>query len=132
MLAEEIFQEAIMDNYRNPKNFGKLDNPEIKFKDSNPACADIIEIQIKTKDNKINEIKFSGGGCAISMASASMLTESVKGKNLKEIKRLSREDIISMLNIPLSGIRTKCAMLPLKVLKFGVYEYLGSKYDDDN
>src|SRR3989344_6854645 len=126
MNAEDMYQEIILDHYRNPKNFGTFENPTIHFRDTNPTCGDIIEIQVLVdKENKIKSIKFSGKGCAISQAAASMLTEEVKGKSLEDIKNLKKEDILEMLGIPLSGIRLKCALLSLKVLKVGVYSYLG-------
>ena len=81
-----IYQENILDHYKNPRNFGKLKNPDIVAKDANTLCGDEIEIQIKLKDGKIEDIRFSGPGCAISRASGSMLTEYVKGKSVDEVK----------------------------------------------
>ena len=130
MIAEEMYQEIILDHYRRPRNFGTLQKANITFRDSNPACGDVIELQIFTDAHGIiKDIKFSGKGCAISQAAASMLTESVKGKNIKDIKPLTKQDILEMLNIPLSGIRLKCALLSLKVLKMAAYTYLGEKLE---
>lgn len=131
MLSEEIFQEVIMDHYRNPRNFGNLINPDIKFRDSNPACADVIEININVKDENINVIKFCGQGCAICIASASMISERINGISLEDVRNFNKEDLLDMLGIELSGMRIKCALLPLKVLKFGVYNYLGKEMQDD-
>lgn len=131
MNAEEMYQEIILDNYRNPKNFGTVENPTIHARDSNPACGDVIEINIKINKDRVEEIKFTGKGCAISQAAASMLTEEVKGKNVEYIHKLRKEQILEMLGIPLSGIRLKCALLSLKVLKVGTYSYLGEKLEDD-
>ena len=130
MLSEQIFQEVIMDHYRNPRNFGKLENPDICFRDSNPACADVIEININVDGENIKEIKFNGQGCAISMATASMITEHVN--KLDDVKNLDKEGVLEMLGIPLSGMRLKCALLPLKVLKCGVYKYLGENSENDS
>ena len=133
MIAEEMYQEMILDHYRQPKNFGNLKNPSFTFKDSNPVCGDIIQIQVRVDQrNSIKEIKFNGKGCAISQAAASMLTEEVKGKPLEEIKNLKKEDVLKLLGIPLSGIRLKCALLSLKVLKVGAYSYLGQKMEEIN
>jgi|SRR3989344_35693 len=130
MKSEEIYQEIILDYWRNPKNYGKLENPDISFRDTNPSCGDIIEIAIKIgKNNIIENIKFNGSGCIISQVSASMLTELVKNKSLEDIKNLKKEEILNMLGIELSGMRLKCALLSLKVLKFGVYNYLGEEND---
>ena len=96
-------------------------------KDSNPLCGDVIEMQLELdKSNLVKDVKFNGQGCAISQASASMLTELVKGKNLDQVRGISKEDILSLIGGQLSAVRLKCALLSLKVLKTGVYDYLGS------
>jgi len=130
-LSSDFYRELILDYYRNPRNFGKLDPHDIDAKDLNPLCGDEIEMQIRVspEKDKIEEIKFIGKGCAISQASASMLTEMAKGKPLEWVKALSREDILKMLGTTdLGPARIKCAMLSVKVLKMGVYEYLGANY----
>jgi len=130
-LSSDFYRELILDYYRNPRNFGKLDPHDIDAKDLNPLCGDEIEMQIRVSQDKdkIEEIRFIGKGCAISLASASMLTEMAKGKPLEWVKELSREDILKMLGTSdLGPARIKCAMLSVKVLKTGVYGYLGAKY----
>lgn len=130
-MSSDFYRELILDYYRNPRNFGKLDPHDIDAKDLNPLCGDEIEMQIRVspEKDKIEEIKFIGKGCAISQASASMLTEMAKGKPLEWVKQLSRDDILKMLGTSdLGPARTKCAMLSVKVLKTGVYGYLGDKY----
>jgi nitrogen fixation protein NifU and related proteins len=130
-LSSDFYRELILDYYRNPRNFGKLDPHDIEAKDLNPLCGDEIEIQIRVSadKDKIEEIKFLGKGCAISQASASMLTELAKGKPLEWVKALSRDDILKMLGTSdLGPARIKCAMLSVKVLKTGVYTYMGSQY----
>ncbi|MGD0145726.1 MAG: Fe-S cluster assembly sulfur transfer protein SufU [Nitrososphaerales archaeon] len=132
MSASDIYKELILDYYRNPRNFGKLDQFDISAHDTNPLCGDEIDIQIKVGDgNKIEQIKFFGKGCAISQASASMLTELAKGKDLTWTKQLAKEDILKMLGNPdLGPSRIKCALLGMKVLKTAVYGYLGTKLED--
>ena len=132
MSSADIYRELILDYYRNPRNFGKLDKYDITAHDSNPLCGDEIDMQIKVGDGqKIEEIRFSGKGCAISQASASMLTELAKGKPLNWVKDVSKEDVFKMLGNPdLGPSRVKCALLGMKVLKTGVYGYLGSHYED--
>jgi nitrogen fixation NifU-like protein len=130
-LSSDFYRELILDYYRNPRNFGKLDPHDIDAKDLNPLCGDEVEMQIRVSPDKdkIEEIKFVGKGCAISQATASMLTEMAKGKPLDWVKDLSREDILKMLGTSdLGPARIKCAMLSVKVLKTGVYEYLGAHY----
>ncbi len=132
MSSADIYREIILDYYRNPRNFGKLDRYDIDSHDVNPLCGDEIEMQVKVGDGqKIEEIKFTGKGCAISQASASMLTELAKGKKLEWVREVSKEDVFKMLGNPdLGPSRVKCALLGMKVLKTGVYGYLGSRYDD--
>ncbi len=117
----ELQMEILLDHYQNPRNFGHLENPDIVHEEGNPSCGDQIRIEIKLEDNKIADIKFTGKGCTISQASASILTEIVKGKSLDEIKNFSKEDMLNALGIPISPIRLKCALLGLKVLKAGIY-----------
>jgi len=118
---DELQLEILLDHYQNPRNFGHLENPDIVHEEGNPSCGDQIRIEIKLEDNKIADIKFTGKGCTISQASASILTEIVKGKTLDEVKNFSKEDMLNALGIPISPIRLKCALLGLKVLKAGIY-----------
>jgi nitrogen fixation NifU-like protein len=90
-------------------------------------CGDVIEIQMELdSDSHVKDIRFNGQGCAISQASASMLTELVKGKSLDEVRKISKEEVLSLIGGQLSAVRMKCALLSLKVLKTGLYTYLGS------
>jgi nitrogen fixation protein NifU and related proteins len=132
-LSSDFYRELILDYYRNPRNFGKLDPHDIDARDTNPLCGDEVEMQIKVSadKDKIEEIKFVGKGCAISQATASMLTEMAKGKSLEWVKGLSRDDIQKMLGTSdLGPARIKCAMLSVKVLKTGVYGYMGAQYSE--
>lgn len=132
MSSADIYKEIILDYYRHPRNYGKLEKFDIDAHDSNPLCGDEIEIQVGVgEDRSIKEIKFYGKGCAISQASASMLTELAKGKPLDWVKQLSKQDILEMLGNPeLGPSRIKCALLGMKVLKMGVYGYLGTKLEE--
>ena len=116
-MSLDMYAEEILDHYRNPRNFGKMVDPDAKFRELNPLCGDEYEFQIKLSDGSVKDIKFNGDGCAISMASASMLTEFVKDKKISELKRISPDDIFKMLGITVSPARMKCALLPLSVLK---------------
>jgi len=128
MGSADIYREIILDYYRNPRNFGKIDSPDITIRDSNPLCGDEIEIHVKFDGDKVKDIKFTGKGCAISQASASMLTEMVMGKSLEDMKKVGKEDILESLGLPnLGPARIKCALLSLKTLKLGVYSYLVEK-----
>jgi len=130
-MSSEIYKDIILDYYRNPRNFGDLPDPDVRAKDSNPLCGDIIEMQLKVKDGKVDDIRFKGKGCAISQASASMLTEAVKGKTLDEIKAMGKPNVLELLGIDPGPTRIKCALLGLKVLKLSVYGYLGQTVTDE-
>lgn len=122
-----VYSEIILDYYRHPRNKGTLDHPHIKAKDSNPLCGDIIEMQLELDGHDtVKDVRFNGQGCAISQASASMLTELVKGKKIDDVRAIAKEDILSLIGGQLSAVRLKCALLSLKVLKTGIYQYLGS------
>ena len=116
-IGEGIYKENILDHFKNPRNYGNLDNATIKFKDSNPLCGDVIEMQLKINNGMIEDVRFLGRGCAISQAAASMLTEEIKGKNIEEVKSIDRNNIIEMLNIPIGPVRVKCAVLSLIALR---------------
>jgi nitrogen fixation NifU-like protein len=119
---EDMYREVILDHYKNPRFKGELDPADISYQDDNPLCGDMIRIDLRIDDNnRVVECAFSGQGCAISQASASMLMEDIQGKSLEEIKEYSRDDILDMLGIELGPVRLKCAMLSLKVLKVGAY-----------
>ena len=121
-MSDSAYREQIMDHYRNPRNKGHLDNFSFKHTESNPLCGDELEIEVKVDGGAISDIKFSGKGCSISQASASMLTEFVKNKKITEVNELTREDIIEMLGIPIGPVRVKCAVLSLVALKNGIRE----------
>jgi nitrogen fixation NifU-like protein len=130
--SADIYREIILDYYRNPRNFGKIENPDISKRDSNPLCGDELEMHINLKDNKVSDVKFTGKGCAISQASASMLTELIMGKDFDYVKKLTKEDILENLGLPdLGPARIKCALLSLKVLKYGIYSYVSEKLNDN-
>ena len=127
---EDLYRELIIDHYKNPVYRGHLDPHDIHFEDDNPLCGDHIEITLQVdEENKVREGRFDGKGCAISQASADLLIESIIGKPLEEIKKLSKQDILALLGIELGPVRLKCALLALKVLKAGVYG-LGEANDD--
>lgn len=123
--TDGTYREFLLDHYKNPKNKGKIITADISKKDSNPLCGDEIEIAIKLDDKRknIEEIKFDGNGCVISMACASILAEYLEGKSIAEASNISREDFLSMLELNLTPTRVKCAMLALNTMKKGIIEY---------
>lgn len=113
----DLYRQKILDHYKRPRNFGRLSDPSKSQLEENPSCGDSIIMDIILENNKVKNIKFSGEGCAISIASASMLTEKVKGMQINEIAKLKTIDIEEMLGLTLSPSRIKCAMLSLNTLK---------------
>ena len=131
MSNADIYHEMIIDYSRNPLNYGKMENPDVSFHDSNPLCGDSIDIDMKIEDSKVSDIKFHGKGCAICMACSSVLTEITKGKDIEEVKKITKNDILGELGLEnLQAVRIKCALLSLKVLKSALYSYLAKHLKD--
>ena len=111
-MAYDMYQEVILQHYRTPRNFGPLDGATLVGEESNPLCGDHITLRLKVDpaSKRIEEVRFQGDGCAISVASASMLTEKIAGKTLEDASHLTRDDVLKTLGIPLSPVRVKCAL----------------------
>jgi len=128
--VDDLYREVIIEHYKNPGYRGSLDPHDISFEDENPLCGDHIRIDLRVDENgKVKEAAFNGHGCAISQASADLLLESIIGKDVAEIKKMTKSDVLELLGIELGPVRLKCALLPLKILKAGVYG-LGEATDD--
>ncbi len=113
-----LYGEIILDHFQNPHHRGRLERATLSGRDSNPLCGDQIQLDLQTdKDGTIVDVGFTGQGCAISQASASMLTDELIGKSLYEAAQMTNEDIFRLLNIPLTASRVKCALLSLATLK---------------
>lgn len=130
---DDFYREEILEHYTHPHNYGTLEHPDISHEEDNPLCGDRIRFDIGlAEDGKtVKDVRFSAVGCAISKASASMLTDLVIGRTLDEIKDLTNEDVIDELGIELGPVRLKCALLPLKVVKVGAYGLEGWQGGDD-
>jgi len=128
---EDFYRELIIERYKTPHYRGVLDPNDFSYEDDNPACGDHIQIDVRLDETGVvTEAVFSGEGCAISQASADLLVESIIGKHIDEIKALGKEDVLDNLGIELGPVRLKCALLPLKVLKAGIYG-LGDQEAED-
>ena len=115
---DDLYRDEILEHYRNPHNFGILENPSTAKEGANPLCGDRITMMLGISDDgTIAEVAFTGRGCAISQASASMLTDEIKGKSLDEISHMGRQDVLDNLGIEISPARMKCAMLSLETLR---------------
>ncbi len=121
-MDSSVYREQIIDLYESPLNFGELEHPDFSYEEDNPLCGDVIRIEVKLdENNRVAEVGWSGDGCAISQASASLLTEEIKGKTLDEVKAFDKDELLALIGVPLSMARVKCALLSLKVLKAGAY-----------
>ena len=119
---DDLYRELIIERNRSPHYRGELDPNDYSFQDENPLCGDNIRIDVRTDENDIiSEAAFSGHGCAISQASTDLLIEFVIGKSVEDVKKLTKDDVLDLLGIQLGPVRLKCALLPLKVIKAGVY-----------
>jgi nitrogen fixation NifU-like protein len=118
----DIYREQIIDLYEHPLNYGELEDADFSYEEDNPLCGDVIRIEVKLDENgRVTDVCWSGDGCAISQASASLLTEEIKGMTLAELKAFDKETLLELIGVPLSMARVKCALLSLKVLKAGAY-----------
>jgi nitrogen fixation NifU-like protein len=123
-MSFEMYQDNILDHYENPSHRGTLTHPTFEIRDLNPLCGDEVRIQARLDDeSRLAEICFEGKGCVISLAAASMLMEEVEGKTLDEVKKMGRQDMLALLGVPLTTMRVKCAMLPLRALEKAIHRY---------
>ncbi|MGB9739763.1 Fe-S cluster assembly sulfur transfer protein SufU [Chloroflexus sp.] len=120
---DDIYREQILEHARHPRNYGHLPAPTVIREERNPLCGDQIRLELAIVNDVIADVRFTGRGCAISQASASLLTEAIKGKPVAEAKQFSKDDLLEIIGIPLAHnpTRLKCALLSLKALKAGLY-----------
>lgn len=109
----DIYREHILDHYRQPRNYGKLAKPDLTADQTNPLCGDHLHFELAVSDGRVTEVKFTGGGCAISLAAASILTEMTDGRSVTAVSKLSDQDMLRELGVPLSPSRLKCGLLAL-------------------
>lgn len=128
---DDFYRDYILDHYRNPRNFGSIENADLEAEDLNPLCGDQIRMQVKLDGGVVSDVRFSGKGCAISQASASMLTEAIKGMKLSDVAKLSKDVVLENVGIGISPTRMKCAMLGLRVLKSAAIGRLADWPDEE-
>lgn len=125
-LGSDMYRQQILDHYKNPRNHGELEDPTYTHVGENPTCGDTIRMDVRLEDDEtIEYVAFSGDGCAISQASASLLTEKLPGTKVEELLEMDRDDIVDMLGVDISPMRIKCAVLAEKVAQDGAKIYRG-------
>ena len=122
MAMDELYRENILDHYKRPHNWSPpaapIEDPDLEYYDLNPLCGDELKVQLAVdEDGRIDDVRFSGHGCAISQAAASMASDEVRGMPVKDLLALDRSFVLDLLGIDISATRMKCALLSLKVLK---------------
>ncbi|HID89123.1 MAG TPA: SUF system NifU family Fe-S cluster assembly protein [Anaerolineae bacterium] len=119
-----LYKEHILDHYANPRNWGRLDSPDIAADADDPSCGDQVHLEIDLdSDGRVAQVAFEGEGCIISMASTSLFTEYIKGKTVAELEAISEDDVLRVLNAPVGSGRRRCALTPLRALQAGLREY---------
>jgi nitrogen fixation NifU-like protein len=129
--SSDIYRQYILEHFREPRNHGHLEQPDIHAADTNPLCGDRIELDLRVRDGRVAEVRFEGRGCAISQAAASMLTERIEGATLEELRALTPADILEMLGVEIGPARQRCALLGLRVLHEGIGGSYTGRQDDD-
>ena len=130
---DQLYREVILDHYKNPRGHGVIDDADVSADGQNPLCGDEVSIYVAFGDDgdTIDEIKFSGRGCAISQAATSMLTEMVKGRSATEVATLPKDDLLEEIGIPLTPVRLKCALLGLSTLKLALHKAKGTPLPEE-
>ena len=130
---DQMYREVILDHYKNPRGHGLLENADAQADGQNPLCGDEVSIYVAFGEDgdTIDEVKFSGRGCAISQAATSMLTEMVKGRSAAEVATLPRDELLDEIGIPLTPVRLKCALLGLSTLKLALHKAKGTPLPDE-
>jgi nitrogen fixation NifU-like protein len=125
MGGSDMYRQQILDHYKNPRNYGEIEDPTFTHVGENPMCGDTIEMDVVLDDEEetIEKVAFRGDGCAISQASASMLSEKLSGMSVDELEELNRDDVVDMLGVDISPMRIKCAVLAEKVAQDGADIY---------
>ena len=114
---DDLYRDYILEHYRRPHNFGVIEDPSASYEGANPLCGDRITMMLGVSDGVVDRVAFTGRGCAISQASASLLTDEIKGKPLADVAGFRADDLLDLLGIEISPARLKCAMLSLDTLK---------------
>ncbi len=126
-----MYAEELIYNYEHQKNKGKIDNPSGKIHEENVSCGDDITVYLRIEDGKVMDVKYEGAGCVISMGTASILTDFLKGKTVQEIESFGREELLGLINIDPGPVRMHCATLALRAIRRAVFDYEKKPLDDE-
>ena len=129
---DDLAQANILDHYKHPRNHGVIEHPTVSREELNPLCGDRVRVDLLINDGLVEDLRFSGRGCTISQASASMLTEALIGQPVEYAKGFCKEDLLELIGIPIGYTRMKSALLSLKALKVGIYTANGETWDQDD
>ncbi len=121
-MQDQLYRDIILEHWKNPQNYGVVQDPDIDVEEDNPYCGDRIRLTIKLKNNRVKEVAFIGEGCAISKASASLFTEEIKQKSVTDLRKIDAEVVLDLLGITLTPTRMKCALLILNALRNGIHK----------
>ena len=119
---DDLYRDYILEHYRHPHNFGVIETPDLRWEGANPLCGDRITMMLTVRDGRIVDVAFTGRGCAISQASASLVTDELRGKTLGEAAAMTPDDVLDLLGIEISPARLKCALLSLETLERAIAE----------
>jgi nitrogen fixation NifU-like protein len=119
---DDLYRDYILEHYRKPHNFGVLEEPTASYEGANPLCGDRITMMLGIKDGIVSEVAFTGRGCAISQASASLLTDEIKGKTIEDVEKLTPNDLLELIGVEISPARLKCALLSLDTVAHALAE----------
>jgi nitrogen fixation NifU-like protein len=132
-MMDQLYRENILDHYKNPRNYGTIEDADAEAEGMNPLCGDEVSITVAFADDgeTIEDVRFSGRGCAISQAATSMLTELIKGRTASEVAALDREDLLNEIGVPLTPVRLKCAILGLSTLRLALHKEKGTPLPEE-
>jgi nitrogen fixation protein NifU and related proteins len=120
--VDDLYRDYILEHYRHPHNFGVIDAPDLRWEGANPLCGDRITLMLTVRDGRVADVAFTGRGCAISQASASLVTDEIRGKAVEDAGAMTADDVLDLLGIEISPARLKCALLSLDTLQHALAE----------
>jgi nitrogen fixation NifU-like protein len=123
-MSDDLYRPHVLDHYAHPRNWGRLERPDIVADADDPSCGDQVHIEIALDaEGRVGRVAFEGEGCIVSMASASIFTERIKGRSLAELRAISEDDVLAWFDVPVGRARRRCALLPLQVLRAALKAY---------